>query len=177
MNHDEYVTPIFSVRPLQHGKSTFYRLECPDWINVIPLRRDGMVVMVRQYRFGTDEDTIEIPGGQMDPEDGSPLESAKRELLEETGYGRGTWSELGWVHPNPAILTNRCHLYLAEDVEKIGEIHNDEHEHTEVELMELKEVTDAIRNGTITHGLVINAFSRLALERPDLFKWRKTHDR
>ena len=170
---DDIRTSIFTLKHLKRAGAIFYRLECPDWINVIPLTDEGNVVMVRQYRHGTDEETIEIPGGQMDAEDGDPMEAERRELLEETGYGGGEWTDLGWVHPNPAILNNRCHLFLVRGVSEIAEIKNDEHEHTEVELIRLADVPSLIIDEKITHGLVINAFSRLALHRPDLFPWKR----
>lgn len=156
-------TSIFTLKAFPYQGATFYRLECPDWINIIPLTKDNQVVMVRQYRHGIQEDTLEIPGGQMDKEDNHPLEAAKRELREETGYGKGSWETLGWVHPNPAIFNNLCHLFLAKDVEPVGAIQNDPHEHTEVELVDLKAIPGFILQGRIRHGLVINAFSFLAL--------------
>ncbi|HPR63894.1 MAG TPA: NUDIX hydrolase [Thermoanaerobaculia bacterium] len=170
--YDDIETPVFILERLPVGDAVFCRLKCPDWINVIPLTRDGDVIFVRQYRHGTDEETLEIPGGQMDPDDRDPLAAAVRELREETGYGKGEWTTLGWVHPNPAILTNRCHLFLAEGVEEVGEICNDAHEHTIVERFPLQDVPELVLSGRITHGLVINAFSALALTRPGLFPWR-----
>ena len=79
----------------------------PDWINVIPLTDDGQVVMVRQYRFGIEGFTLEIPGGMCDPGE-PPLEAARREMREETGYAPSEMIELGWVHPNPPLQNNRC---------------------------------------------------------------------
>src|SRR5436190_6322813 len=64
----------------------FFVVECGDWCNIVPLTDAGEVVMVRQHRHGTGEETLELPGGMVDPSDSSPLEAARRELLEETGY-------------------------------------------------------------------------------------------
>jgi len=153
---------IFSVEE----ENSFYSLICPDWVNVIPLTRDGFVVFVVQYRFGIRKNTLEIPGGQMDEEDKNPMKAAKRELLEETGYGKGRWEYLGFVNPNPAIINNKCHSFLATGVEKISEIKNDENEKTEVILKPLKEVNDLILNKKITHSLVLNAFQLFFLKKP-----------
>ena len=89
-------------RPVQ----SFYVVEAPDWINVIPLTPDNEVLLLRQFRFGVDDFTLEIPGGICDPGE-PPLEAAGRELREETGHAAGEIVELGWVHPNPAIQNNR----------------------------------------------------------------------
>lgn len=149
---------IFKVERENFNTSPFYRLLCPDWVNIIPLTEDEKVVFVIQYRFGIKEDTLEIPGGQMDKGDRNPENAARRELLEETGFGEGKWEYLGYVHPNPAILNNKCHSFLAKDVRKIGEIKNDKNEKTEVILKPLKEVNKLILQGKITHSLVLNAF-------------------
>lgn len=160
----EFATRIFTLSSRDEGETRFWRLECPDWINVIPLTPAGEVVFVRQFRHGIGAETLEVPGGQMDPGDPSPLEAARRELLEETGYAGDDWAPLGWVHPNPAILTNRCHSFLVRDVRPIAPIRNDADERTEVELAPLTAVPDLIRSGRITHGLVLNAFHFLLLK-------------
>lgn len=149
---------IFQVEEEKFNNSSFYRLLCPDWINIIPITEDQKIVFVTQYRFGIKETTIEIPGGQMDKEDKNPEEAAKRELLEETGYGGSRWEYLGFVHPNPAILNNKCHTFLVRNVKRIAEIKNDINEKTEVVLKPLKEVPELIIQGKITHSLVLNAF-------------------
>lgn len=155
---------IFKVEKENFNNAPFYRLLCPDWVNVIPLTKDGFVVFVVQYRFGIKEDTLEIPGGQMDKEDKAPEEAARRELLEETGYSGEKWEYLGYVHPNPAILNNRCHTFFVRRVKKIGEIKNDKNEKTEVILKPLKEVKKLILEGKITHSLVLNAFQLFFLK-------------
>jgi 8-oxo-dGTP pyrophosphatase MutT (NUDIX family) len=157
----EFATRIFTLSSRDEGETRFWRLECPDWINVIPLTPAGEVVFVRQYRHGIGAETLEVPGGQMDPGDPSPLEAARRELLEETGYAGEEWAALGWVHPNPAILTNRCHSFLVRGARPVAPIRNDADERTEVELAPLTAVPDLIRSGRITHGLVLNAFHLL----------------
>lgn len=146
--------------PDRAGAETFYRIEAPDWINVIPLRPDGAVLFVRQYRFGTEEFTLEIPGGMCDPGE-LPLDAARRELREETGHDAGEMLALGFVHPNPAIQTNRCHSFLARDLTEAGPTQPDEHEAFEQELVALAQVPDRIRDGSITHSLVVAAFHLL----------------
>ena len=94
----------------------FYVLKLADWANVIPITDDEQVVFVKQYRHGTSQVTLEIPGGIVDPGDRDPKEAAERELFEETGYRAKELILLGQQHPNPAIQNNTCHTYLALDV-------------------------------------------------------------
>ena len=138
----------------------FYRIVAPDWINVIPLTAEGEVLLVRQYRFGTEDFTLEIPGGMCDPGE-QPLESARRELLEETGYSAASWRSLGAVHPNPALQPNRCHSFLARDLTRVGPPSPDEHESFEALQLSLADVRGKIASGEISHSLVVCAFQLL----------------
>lgn len=135
-------------------------LESVDWINVVALTKDRRSVMVEQYRFGIQRCTLETPGGMVDAGE-TPLESAQRELLEETGYGGGCWRGLGAVEPNPAFHPHLCHHFLAEDVEKVAEINEGEGEAISVKLCTLDEMKLAIREGTLRHSLALSALSRV----------------
>jgi 8-oxo-dGTP pyrophosphatase MutT (NUDIX family) len=119
--------------------------------------------MVRQYRHGVREVSLEIPGGVMENAD-SPEEAARRELYEETGYGASEVVPLGSVHPNPAIQNNRCYSFLATDVFPAGEQEQDAMEDIEVVLRPLSEIPRLIRDGQITHSLVLVAFYRFYME-------------
>ncbi len=145
----------------------FWVVEAPDWINVVPLTDDRRVVMVRQYRFGIDGFTLEIPGGMCDGDE-PPLEAALRELKEETGYEARETVSLGWVHPNPAVQTNRCHTFLALGAHPAGPPQPDEDESFEVSAVPLDDIPGLIRDGTITHALVIAAFHLLSLRQPPI---------
>ena len=107
-------------------------LESSDWVNVVALTPDARVVLIRQYRFGTEQITLEIPGGLVDPGE-TPLEAARRELREETGYEAERWTSLGTIAPNPAIHRNRLYTYLAEGCRIAGEQQPDPGEDIEVE--------------------------------------------
>lgn len=148
--------------PVSGEPRSFFVVEAPDWINVVPLTPDGRVVMIRQFRFGTDEITLEIPGGMCDPGE-SPPTSAIRELREETGYASDVVEPLGWVHPNPAVQSNRCHSFVARDVRQVGPPDPDPNEAFEIVLHDLAEVPALIASGAITHSLVIAAFHLLGL--------------
>ena len=143
----------------------FYVLDSSDWVNIVPLTADQRVVMVRQYRHGIGQFTLEVPGGMVDAQDVSPLEAARREMQEETGYDSDDVVPLGVIHPNPAIQTNRCHSFLARNVELKSVVSFDSTEECEVVLAPLDEIPDLIRQGVISHALVVVAFHHLALAR------------
>ena len=153
---------IFSVHqetwkhPGDDRQGEFYVMHCPGWVNVLALTADRQLVMVRQFRYGTRDLSLEIPGGLME-EGESPVETGERELREETGYVGASARVLASVHPNPAIQSNRCHLVLVEGVEKKAAIEWDGNEEMEVLTMPVDEVLEKAWNGEITHSLVIDA--------------------
>jgi 8-oxo-dGTP pyrophosphatase MutT (NUDIX family) len=135
----------------------FYILDSSDWVNVVPLTADGKVILVKQYRFGTKELSLEIPGGMLDHGD-TPARAASRELLEETGYAGDEPILLGKVNSNPAIHTNRCYTYLIRNVIFRNPPRQDTTEDIEVQKVPLSQIPQLIREGKITHALVIAAF-------------------
>lgn len=159
-----YSCRIFSLQknrsrsPRTNKEHDFFVLDSGDWVNIIPVTADDRVVLIRQYRHGTEDFTLEIPGGMVDQEDPSPLYAARREMQEESGYDSEDIIPLGAIHPNPAIQGNRCHSFLARNVEKRFEPNFDTTEETEVTLAPLADIPDLIRQGQITHALVVVAF-------------------
>jgi ADP-ribose diphosphatase len=140
----------------------FYVIEAPDWINVVPLTDGGEVVLIEQYRHGSEEVSLEIPGGMVDGGE-SPREAAERELLEETGYAAREIVYLGKTRPNPAIQDNWIHTFLARGVEFRHEPTFDGTEHTVVRLVPLERVPSLIAEGKINHSLVVVGFYWLGL--------------
>ncbi|MFL5320802.1 MAG: NUDIX hydrolase [Myxococcaceae bacterium] len=137
----------------QHPRVVF---ETPDWCNIIPVRRDGRIVMVRQLRFGIWRPSLEIPGGIVDPGE-DPRAAAIRELAEETGYRPREVISLGSVHPNPALQPNRIHSFLALDCEE-GDARPEHGEDIEVTTIGREEIPRLISDGSISHALVVSAF-------------------
>ena len=109
----------------------FYRLQGPDWVNVVALTREGELLVVEQFRHGIDAPTLEIPGGGCDGAE-SPEAAARRELREETGFISGHWVALGSCTPNPATQNNRCHTFLALDCDSAGGLELDPAEELQV---------------------------------------------
>jgi ADP-ribose pyrophosphatase len=146
------------ISPRTGEEFPFYVLETRDWVNILPITGDGRIVLVRQYRFGTGEVTLELPGGLVDKEDTSPLVAAHREMREETGYDSNDITALGSVRPNPAVQNNTCHLFVARDVELKCAQRLDSAEDIAVELYTMDEVKRMIATGVINHCLVLNTF-------------------
>lgn len=158
-------TRIFSldahalVHPRTGHEHEFWILDTPDWCNIVPLTADGQVVMVRQQRHGIGDATLEVPGGMVDPGDASPLEAARRELYEETGYRARELVPTGVIAPNPAMQTNRCWSFLARDVEMAGAPQLDGGEDIDVVLVPYREIPARVARGEIAHALVVVAFA------------------
>jgi 8-oxo-dGTP pyrophosphatase MutT (NUDIX family) len=141
---------------------TFYCLECPDWVNIIPVTTDKKVLLIEQYRHGIEEVTLEIPGGMVDGDEDAES-AAVRELLEETGYAPREVVALGKSRPNPAIQDNWVHHFLALDIEFKKEPEFDSTEHTVIRFVPLDDIPSLVQDEKITHSLVVAGFHRLSL--------------
>ncbi len=152
-----------SLSPGDGKKHNFFVIDAPDWINVIAITEDNEFLLIKQYRHGIQDITIEIPGGMVDPGE-RPIESARRELLEETGFESDKWKQIGMVHPNPAIMSNVCYTFLALDCGKVSEPNFDGTEDIETFTSSIVDVKNYILDGSITHSLVIAAFNYYFLQ-------------
>ena len=113
------------------------------------------VVLVREYRHGIQKTILQLPGGSVD-EGESPLEAAKRELLEETGYQSNTFIEIGQVNPNPANYSNTMYAFLALDVGWAHDHKLDEADQAELVLTPFDDVITMAKSGELLHSLTIS---------------------
>ena len=145
--------------PARGPEREFIVAHAPDWVNVVALTGGGLLVLVRQFRFGSGALSLEVPGGVMEAGE-DPVGAAVRELAEETGY-RGSARLLGSVQPNPAIMDNRCHIVLVEGAAPAGPVKWDDDEEIEVLTAPVAEALAWARSGAITHSLTVAALMLL----------------
>jgi len=131
----------------------YYVLEYPDWANVVAVTDDHQIVLTRQYRHGIGCELWEIPCGVLEKSDASPMAGAQRELLEETGFGGGEWSELMVISANPSTTNNLTHCFLAKGVKRLGGQHLDAGECLDVYLKPESEVREMMARGEFLQAL------------------------
>lgn len=148
----------------------YYVLEYTNWATVFPVTTNGEVVLVKQYRYGLGQWSIEVPGGIMDIHDDDPATAAKRELLEETGYSCKEILQTAIVAPNPATSNNVMYCFLATGCELTHAQQFDEHEELEVLLVSIDEVKKMIRENKILQSLHVSTIM-YALEKLGELKW------
>lgn len=155
-------TRIFDVvravyhHPHREQAQDFFVINAPDWVNVIALTPDHHLVLVRQFRYGINDFSLEIPGGVIDPGE-EAVAAGVRELREESGYVGTAARLLGTVHPNPAMQSNRCHLVLVENVRPVADLEWDPDEEFEIMTRPVEEVYALAGSGGITHAMVLDA--------------------
>jgi 8-oxo-dGTP pyrophosphatase MutT (NUDIX family) len=162
---------IFSIRsdqkvsPRNGQPHDFFIIDCVNWVNVIAVTPDEQLVMVEQYRHGSNTVELEIPGGTMDATDASPLAAGVRELREETGY-EGTGARIiGRIFPNPAIMSNSCFTVLVEECRPQHAVEFDSGEDLVTKLVPAGEIPRLVAEGKIQHSLVVVALTYFELWR------------
>jgi 8-oxo-dGTP pyrophosphatase MutT (NUDIX family) len=137
------------------GKShDFYVAHLPDAVHVVALTPDDRLVLVRQFRAGSGQDSLETPGGLLEPDE-DPRVAGARELLEETGYAGDPPELLGTVWSNPSLLTSRIATVVVRNARRIADPHLDPTEEMAVELAPAHEIPQMIQDGRIDHALCV----------------------
>jgi 8-oxo-dGTP pyrophosphatase MutT (NUDIX family) len=156
-----FTCPIFSIeervcRSPENNLKTFTVLDTLDWAIVVPVletERGREFVMVRQWRHGARELSLEFPGGVFEKGE-SPEAAAARELREETGYTADKLEKLGEFNPNPALMSNRVHFFLARDLKTPVKQELDDDEYVEVKTAPEKDVLDGLGKAPYIHALM-----------------------
>ncbi len=153
------------ISPRTGKQHDFFVLDSVNWVNVIAVTLENELVMVEQFRHGSNTVELEIPGGMMDSTDASAVETATRELREETGYEGEHARIIGKVFPNPAIMGNTCFTVLVENCRARHEIKFDGSEDILTRLVPVAQILELVLSGKILHSLVVAALFHYELFR------------
>ena len=154
-----------AVSPRTGREHDFFVLNSPGWVNVVPVTPEQELVMIQQFRHGSETVELEIPGGMMDPGESDPVATAVRELREETGYEGENARLLGKVFANPAILTNICYTVIIENCRPKYAVDFDHGEDLSTQLIPADNIPKLVADEKIQHSLVV-----VALYHFDLWK-------
>ena len=143
--------------PRTQKEAPFYVLKMPDWVIILALKSNQELIFVKQFRHGIRDITLEFPAGLVDLHE-NPLDAAKRELREETGFTAQQWKKIGTLHPNPAIQDNQCHIYLAQNLHQTGTLELDEEEDIELKTCRSETIPQMVQDGILTHSLTVAAY-------------------
>jgi 8-oxo-dGTP pyrophosphatase MutT (NUDIX family) len=151
------------ISPRTQAAHEFFVIDSANWVNVIALTADRNLVMIEQYRHGSNSVELEIPGGILDAKDTSPVSGGVRELREETGYEGARPQIIGQIYPNPAIMSNTCFTVLVENCQLKHPLEWDHGEDIITHLVPVDEIPKLIATGQIRHALVVVALYHFEL--------------
>ncbi|MEM9443831.1 MAG: NUDIX hydrolase [Verrucomicrobiota bacterium] len=137
--------------------SPYYVAECPHWVHVALFNKDHEILVIRQYRHGIKKFVLELPGGMMELKE-KPLDAAKRELAEETGYQARHFHSLPTVSPDPARLTNFIHSYIATEIITSSTQKLDPSEEIELAFLPVDTIINEICKGSFLNACHIGIF-------------------
>jgi 8-oxo-dGTP pyrophosphatase MutT (NUDIX family) len=134
----------------------FHVIHGPDWASVLCVTEASEVVLVRQYRHGITQTSLELPAGVIEANE-TPEEAARRELAEETGYESDDWVRIQTVSTEPARHTTQAHFYCARGARRTRQPSPEESEVLEVVKVPLAELARLVTDGAIVHGVHVGA--------------------
>lgn len=140
----------------------YYVVHEKDWTHVCAFDGAGEVLLVRQYRYPGMISSLELPGGVIDAGE-VPLDAAKRELLEETGYASDDWIDVGTMYPNPARQGNRLHVFIARNAHRVAAQALDASEEIEVSTRSVECIMQSIASGEFSHAMHVASLTRCLL--------------
>lgn len=140
----------------------FYTVTIPDAAAIVALTPDRRVILKKEFKYATGEELIEVPAGMFEPNETDGLEVAKRELLEETGYTSDEWQYLGATVESSSKLTNRMHIYFADNCRKVGEQHLDATEVVEALEIPFSEAIEMVMRNEICCNSTAHGILRVA---------------
>ncbi len=156
---------IFTVRmdrkvsPRTGEEHDFYVIDCANWVNVVATTPDDQLVMIEQYRHGSNSVELEIPGGMIDAADASPAAAGMRELREETGYEGEEPRIIGSILPNPAFMSNTCHTLFVKNCRLKHPVQWDHAEDIVTRLVPVADIPKLLATGQVRHSLVAVALN------------------
>ena len=153
----------YKISPRTGKEHDFFILDSVNWVNIVAVTPDQQLVMVEQYRHGSNTVELEIPGGMMDPHETDPVATGVRELREETGYAGENARLLGKIHSNPAILSNTTHTVLIENCRLKHGVEFDGGEDLITQLVPVADITKLVADEKIGHSLVVVALYHFEL--------------
>ncbi|MDQ3838551.1 MAG: NUDIX hydrolase [Thermoproteota archaeon] len=144
------------VRKIDGVNGVFNRVSVQDSSIIVPIFKDGSLLMVENYRHGARTTLLELPGGLVDSDE-EPRAAARRELLEETGYGSDTLEYVNWNYTWPGRATQKNFVFVAKGLKKLGKPHLEEFEYTRIRKLSKEMVIREIRSGKIRSAISISA--------------------
>lgn len=132
----------------------FYVAEALDWVNVIAITTEDKFIIEEQYRHGIQKVCFELCAGMVDDGE-TPLATAKRELLEETGYSGGNWKAFGMSVPNTSGSTTRCYHFLATEVKRIQDPNPEKTEDIKIHLLTEQQIKQIMLDGRIVEAVML----------------------
>jgi len=154
------------LRESDQTEGDFYVIDTNDWVNVLAVTSNKEIILVRQFRYGTEQYSLEPPGGVVEKGE-DPILAGQRELLEETGYSGKNPKIIGNVFPNAAIMSNQCHFLMISDAEKTNDVSFDPHEELQTSKVPISDLIELIKTRQISHSIGVNAIFHLLIEMGD----------